>query len=484
MTKTRDLADLGGGFIQAGTGAQQRTVESKLQDVVSVKDFGAVGDPVAIQAALTYAVANGKIVGFDADATIRIPDDVPTLQDAVDHATVLGPYEIDLVIQSGHQPNSGVDVSNGDYGFFKISSIDAVVTLGATFPATAIIRGTYAKMPTLNCLIDANGKGLDGYFAQSSSTGNVSVGCGIDNAQQHGCHARSGSSVQCGGALFRNASQATPAYSGILSWGSIVYASAADVSNSNYYGAQAAASGLLYFRDGIANGCARHNIRATNAAVVNARDASAQNGGVSGVRSFDTGIVNANGVNVTGSAVGLWCQNCSQMYANNAVANSTTGSVIYCDSGSKVVAPGITATGTAAAIVVRSENGSNVLLDGAILSNASTKALNASGSSSVTMTGGSLTGGDGVSLISVSDASKVYLSGVNTSCSGTEAYLATAASASELCIFNGTHTFPNDSVNMTEGSFLRLHGSGITAASVPGVLNDTLYGRGIMWGGA
>ena len=39
MTKTRDLADLGGGFIQTGTGAVQRTVESKLQDVVSVLDF-------------------------------------------------------------------------------------------------------------------------------------------------------------------------------------------------------------------------------------------------------------------------------------------------------------------------------------------------------------------------------------------------------------------------------------------------------------
>ena len=69
MTKTRDLADLGGGFIQAGTGAQQRTVESKLQDVVSVKDFGAVGngiadDTAAIQAALTYAVgiSNSKVV--------------------------------------------------------------------------------------------------------------------------------------------------------------------------------------------------------------------------------------------------------------------------------------------------------------------------------------------------------------------------------------------------------------------------------------
>ena len=44
MTKTRDLADLGGGFIQAGTGAVQRTVESKLQDVVFAEDFGAVGD--------------------------------------------------------------------------------------------------------------------------------------------------------------------------------------------------------------------------------------------------------------------------------------------------------------------------------------------------------------------------------------------------------------------------------------------------------
>ncbi len=42
-------------FTQAGTGAVQRTVDSKLKDVVSVKDFGAVGDGVADD---TTAVAN------------------------------------------------------------------------------------------------------------------------------------------------------------------------------------------------------------------------------------------------------------------------------------------------------------------------------------------------------------------------------------------------------------------------------------------
>lgn len=52
-------------FTQAGTGAVARTVDSKLKDVASVKDFGAVGDGVADDtAAINLALAASNTVFF------------------------------------------------------------------------------------------------------------------------------------------------------------------------------------------------------------------------------------------------------------------------------------------------------------------------------------------------------------------------------------------------------------------------------------
>lgn len=59
-------------FTQSGTGAINRTAQSKMEDIVNVKDFGAVGnniadDALAIQAAIdATAASGGGIIYFDA----------------------------------------------------------------------------------------------------------------------------------------------------------------------------------------------------------------------------------------------------------------------------------------------------------------------------------------------------------------------------------------------------------------------------------
>jgi hypothetical protein len=83
----------GSQFVQSGTGAVERTVDDKLRDVVSVKDFGAVGDgvtddTVAIQAALNTTT---KAIYFPQGTyVVASPNTTPALTSAVADRRIYG----------------------------------------------------------------------------------------------------------------------------------------------------------------------------------------------------------------------------------------------------------------------------------------------------------------------------------------------------------------------------------------------------------
>lgn len=111
QTQTSSVANAGAvTFTQAGTGAVPRSVQARLRDVVSVKDFGAVGDGVtddaaAIQAAINFAASSaiatnnssvGGVVYFPTGTyligtTINLLNRVG-LQGANGRATVIKPH--------------------------------------------------------------------------------------------------------------------------------------------------------------------------------------------------------------------------------------------------------------------------------------------------------------------------------------------------------------------------------------------------------
>jgi hypothetical protein len=140
MTKTRDLADLGGGFIQTGTGAVQRTVESKLQDVVSVLDFipqaehaaikagtSTYNATAAIKAAILAAIAAAKSLFLPA-GTYLWSDTTPfTIQPTYDKGlTVFGEGRGTTI--RINQNNTIFNVTAGDTSRFICHDINFVVT--------------------------------------------------------------------------------------------------------------------------------------------------------------------------------------------------------------------------------------------------------------------------------------------------------------------------------------------------------------------
>jgi len=148
MTASYNLSQLGSNYLQGGSGSVARTTASKLQESVSVRDFGAVGDgttddSAAIQAALTYAYNSGSSLQ---KGKIYIPSGSYLV------TTLNVPYGVEIY-------------GDGKYSTFIVSTTNAtIVSLGVASSAKASISHLTIKGNSTG----SNQHGL-GYPATASS---------------------------------------------------------------------------------------------------------------------------------------------------------------------------------------------------------------------------------------------------------------------------------------------------------------------------
>ena len=143
------------GFLQAGTGAVARSVQGRLRDTVSVKDFGAVGDGVtddtaAFQAALTAAAgkrlsipAGSYKIPFSTGTCFTIPANIYVEGDGQNNTTI-------TFVPSISTYCTCMNLSSGGTGFRNLKINLSVPATGST----AIFAGDCTGLTLDNCLFD------------------------------------------------------------------------------------------------------------------------------------------------------------------------------------------------------------------------------------------------------------------------------------------------------------------------------------------
>jgi hypothetical protein len=132
MTKTRNISDLGA-FTPSGAGGVQRTVENKLRDVVSVKDFGAVGNGITDDSAAFNAAAAASFNVLVPNGTYLINNTVDVLDNQTwvfDGCTLKHTDDTKIILRA-----------NGKTGFSLLGKCILLGTL--TVAATAAETGLY-----------------------------------------------------------------------------------------------------------------------------------------------------------------------------------------------------------------------------------------------------------------------------------------------------------------------------------------------------
>lgn len=162
-------------YNQGGTGAQDRTLTSKLQDTVSVKDFGAVGDGVANDtSAFTAAnTASGVASVFVPAGTYVITGTVTGNFFTFGAVTISGGTvnSITQVSPSITQLSSGAGISPVTNSIFKTSTVvnNNIVTTTILLDLTGLQSGG-----TAGDIIGKNGSGA-AYLGQITAANNGTI---------------------------------------------------------------------------------------------------------------------------------------------------------------------------------------------------------------------------------------------------------------------------------------------------------------------
>ena len=276
---------------------------------------------------------------------VRVPSDAPTLQaafDSINPAFVERGATVEIRIDAGHRPASGVRLADADYSMVRITSVDPVVTVSTSFTGD-FIRVDRGGAPTLACLVDMIDRGGEGYMLVGS-VGHVEAGCGIRNAGARGLYVGNTSTCDADGAIFTGSNNrnvwvtrgstlnaengdfsankggenavyvsrrsraniedanVTSAFlNGVVSTRSDVNATRVNVSGAGGIGLLAERGGTLQAQDATVADCGSHGAVAYNASILLVKGATVTNSGDAGVRAFAGGRIDCTEATVTGS---------------------------------------------------------------------------------------------------------------------------------------------------------------------------------------
>ncbi|WP_368658678.1 right-handed parallel beta-helix repeat-containing protein [Metabacillus halosaccharovorans] len=154
--------------------------ENDIGDVSSLKTDNKSSLQAAIDETFFLALSNMENIEERAEKlvsnlVVKIPSNYPTLQEAINELSTRVSKQgatIYVHIESGHQLTDGLDLRDGDYSHFRITSDDEVVYTANSFPDTRDRRASFyfqnCHAPSLQCTIDLGFKGWDGWYLRGS----------------------------------------------------------------------------------------------------------------------------------------------------------------------------------------------------------------------------------------------------------------------------------------------------------------------------